>query len=77
MHARLVDVRCHSGYAADEEPRVVVLDERRLEVVAVERRWREPEARFFVVRIADGTRYVLRQAVTTGVWTMKSAAAPK
>ncbi len=65
-----IEVVCYSGYAADEEPRAVVVDGRGLEVVALERRWREPEARGFVVRLSDGTRCVLRQEVTTGLWTM-------
>jgi hypothetical protein len=43
-----------------------------LEVTIVERRWREPDARFFVVRTSDGARHVLRQDVTSGDWTMTS-----
>ena len=70
MDAQAVEVICYSGHVADEEPRAVVLDGRRLEVVAVERRWQEPEARFFVVRLADGARCGLRQEVTTRTWTM-------
>jgi hypothetical protein len=70
MDPRPVEVICYSGYTADEEPRAVVVDGRRLEVVAVERRWREPEGRCFVVRFSDGTRCLVRQEVTSGAWTM-------
>jgi hypothetical protein len=70
MAAKPVEVICYSGYAADEEPRAVVADGCRSEVVALERRWREPELRGFVVRMADGTRGVLRQSVATGAWKM-------
>ena len=70
MEPSAVEVLCYSGYAADEAPRAVVVDGRRSEVVRVERRWREPDARFFVVHLADGTRYRLRQEVRTGAWTM-------
>lgn len=73
MAARTVEVICYSGYAADQEPRAVVVDGRRFEVVALERRWREPELRNFVVRMSDGTRCVLRQVVATGAWTMASS----
>jgi hypothetical protein len=73
MGPAAVEVLCYSGYAADEEPRAVVADGRRREVVAIERRWREPDARCFVVRLADETRCVLRQEVTTGAWTMAAA----
>jgi hypothetical protein len=70
MESRVVQVICYSGHAADVEPRAVVVDGRRLAVVAIERRWREPEARFFTVRLTDGTKSVLRQDVTSGDWTM-------
>jgi hypothetical protein len=63
---KLVEVLCHSGYAADEEPRAVVVDGSRSQVVRIERRWREPEARCFVVHRADGTRCLLRQETTSG-----------
>jgi hypothetical protein len=68
---RPVEVIGYSGYIADEEPRAVVVDGRRLEVARVERRWREPEARFFTVHLSDGTRCVLRQDASRGQWTMK------
>jgi hypothetical protein len=67
---QVVEVPCHSGYTADEEPRAVVIDGRGLEVVRIERRWREPDARCFVVHLADGARCELRAEVTTGAWTM-------
>ncbi len=72
MEARTVEVICYSGYVGDEEPRAVVLEGRRLAVAAVERRWRTPEARFFTVRLSDGSRGVLREDATSGKWTMKS-----
>ena len=72
MERRAVEVICYSGYAADEEPRAVVTSGRRLEVAVIERRWREPDARFFAVRTSDGARHVLRQDVTSGAWTMTS-----
>jgi hypothetical protein len=70
MDPRAVEVVCYSGHAADEEPRAVRFDGRRFEVVAIERRWREPDGRCFVVCLADGSRRLLRQDVTTHAWTM-------
>jgi hypothetical protein len=43
-----------------------------LEVAVIERRWREPDVHFFVVRTSDGARHVLRQEVMNGAWTMTS-----
>jgi hypothetical protein len=72
MEPQPVDVLCYSGYVGDEEPRAVVVEGRRLDVVAIDRRWREPEARGFVVRLSDGSKHVLRQEVSGGRWTLES-----
>lgn len=72
MEPRPAEVICYCGYTADEEPRAVVKSGRRLEVTVIERRWREPDARFFVVRTSDGARHVLWQEVTSSAWTMTS-----
>ena len=77
MDVKAVEVICHSGYVADEEPRAIVVDGRRLEVVAIERRWLEPEARCFMVRLGDGARCVLRQEVTASAWTIVRAKRPQ
>ena len=71
MESKAVEVLCYSGYVADEEPRAIVLDGRRLGITAVERRWREPDARLFAVRLADQTTCILRQDVVSGVWMMR------
>ena len=76
METMTVEVICYGGHAAEVEPRALVVDGRRLEVVRIERRWQEPESRGFVVRLAGGERCVLRQDVTSSTWTMERAKGP-
>jgi hypothetical protein len=56
-----VEVIAYAGYRGDQEPRAVVLDGRRLRVHRIERRWRDPEADGFQVRLEDGRRLELRR----------------
>lgn len=55
-----VEVTAYSGYRADQEPRSVVLEGRRLRVEAIEGRWREPLGDRFDVRLENGARLRLR-----------------
>lgn len=56
---RPVRVECYSGYQYAQEPRAVERPEGRAEVVAVLRRWREPQGSLFRVRLSDGTETTL------------------
>lgn len=53
-------VLAYSGYRGEQEPRALVTGRRRLEVTAIDERWREPEASYFRVRTEDGGRHLLR-----------------
>lgn len=72
-----VRVECYAGARADEEPRAVHLSEgggegaavRRL-VLAVERRWIEPDAAFFRVRLEGGRGCLLRHDRRTDAWEL-------
>ncbi len=65
-----VRVECYAGYRADQEPRAFIRDEVRLTVVAIERRWREPDGERFVVRADDGRRYTLRHDRSCDQWDL-------
>jgi len=74
-----VTVSCYAGYRGEETPRrfTVETDEpgsahREIEVVAVERRWREPRWRAFRVRGDDGRSYELRLEVESGRWEARA-----
>src|SRR5437879_10837795 len=61
MRERFVGVETYSGFKADERPLRLHLNDRTLQVVAVEDRWYSPGETFFRVVVAGGDRYVLRQ----------------
>lgn len=65
-----VRVECYAGYQGDQEPRALVVDGERLEVVAIAARWREPDADFFRVRAKDGHTYVLRHCRADDSWEL-------
>ena len=65
-----VEVECYAGYRGEETPRRFTLAGRRVGVVAVEARSREPRWRVFRVRGDDGREHRLRQAVDSGQWEL-------
>lgn len=65
-----LQVECHAGYRADEEPRRFRLGERAVEVVEVLDRWLDPAHRYFKVRGDDSAIYILRQDTPSGRWEL-------
>ena len=63
-----VRVECHAGFRADEEPRALEIDGRRLRVLGIARRWQDVGARYFQIRAEDGHRYLLRHDEQTDEW---------
>ena len=66
-------VECHAGHRAEEEPRRLVLDDRRVEVVAILDRWLAPDHRYFKVRGDDGAEYRLRHLTDSDTWEVRPA----
>ena len=52
------EVVAYSGYQGEQEPRALIIDGTRQEVVAVEDRWYVPGARYFRVRTEGGSHLV-------------------
>jgi hypothetical protein len=65
-----VSVECYAGSRADETPRVVVIGDRRIEIVEVVDRWLAPDHRYFKLRGDDGDVYVVRHDVETDRWEL-------
>jgi hypothetical protein len=65
-----IRVECYSGYKADESPRRLHLEERTVEISAVEDRWYSPGATYFRVLVEGGDRYVLRHQEAQDVWSL-------
>lgn len=52
-------VECHSGYEYAERPLAIHWEGERLEIEAIEERWRIPGGKCFRVRVRDGRRFEL------------------
>ena len=69
-----IQVDCHAGYRGDEEPRVFLVDDRRVGIVRVESRWLTPTHRYFEVEGDDGSHYTLRHHMLLDVWELEKTA---
>ncbi len=65
-----IRVECYAGHRGEETPRALAFDGRRVEIVEVLDRWLAPDHRYFKVAGGDGARYILRQDVATGRWSV-------
>jgi hypothetical protein len=65
-----ITVECYAGYRGEQTPRVLVLDDRRVAVVEVLDQWLAPDHRYFKVRTEDDSKYIVRQDVASGEWTI-------
>ena len=75
MRLTPIQVECYSGAKADETPRRLRWEERRIEVDEVLDRWHQlesrpewPRADYFKVRGADGREYLLKHDLESYEW---------
>jgi len=66
-----IEVKCYSGFKADERPLRFVLNGREYDVREVEDRWYSPEATYFRVVASDRNRYVLRHDEAADAWSLE------
>ncbi|MEM7243941.1 MAG: hypothetical protein AAF533_01285 [Acidobacteriota bacterium] len=70
----MLEVECHSGHRGDEEPRLVVLDGKRLAAEVIDRWYHgapgceEGTRRIFKLRLEDGRELFIEQETGSGVW---------
>jgi hypothetical protein len=65
-----IQVECHAGYRAEQEPRAFTIGDHRLEVIAICDRWMGPDYRYFKVTASDGDTYVLRHDERADEWAL-------
>lgn len=65
-------VTAYSGYQAEQEPRSLIVEGQRLDVVGIEDRWYDPLASYFKVRANDGRTYLLRYDLDDLGWSLVS-----
>ena len=72
-----VHVFAYSGASGEEEPRAIDVGGRRLAVLRISSRWREPEGRFFRVLCEDGeVRLLLCREPDLSWWLVTDATDP-
>jgi hypothetical protein len=67
---RPIRVETYSGMKADEEPRALWVEGRRLRVLGIADRWYDPAAAYFKVRAEDGSLYLLRHDSRRDAWQL-------
>ena len=65
-----IHVECYAGHRGEQTPHVIVLGERRVEIVEVLDQWLAPDHRYFKLRADDGHTYIVRQDVESQAWEM-------
>ena len=65
-----LQVQCHAGYRADEEPLRFRLGGRAVGVAEILDRWLDPAYRYFKVRAGDGAVYILRHDTVADRWEL-------
>ena len=65
-----VRVECYAGHRGEETPRVIVIDDRRINVVEILDRWLAPDHRYFKLKGDDGDVYIVRHDPARLLWEL-------
>jgi len=63
-----IKVDCYAGYRAEETPRIIWFESRKIEVRKVLDRWLDPDHRYFKILGDDEGIYIIRHDMNTGIW---------
>lgn len=65
-----VDVKCYAGYRGEETPRMLVMGNRKIGVLAILDRWLAPEHRYFKIKGDDQGTYIIRHDLMSWKWEL-------
>lgn len=68
--ATKIEVIAYCGYRGEQEPRAVILEGERLDVLGITDQWLDPQARYFKVHTSDGHLHLLRCDLESSSWTL-------
>jgi len=68
---KAVEVISHSGYKADESPRLLKIGDTLLPIAQIEDRWYSPGETFLRVLTETGDRYLIRHVEAQDTWTLE------
>lgn len=63
-------VIAYAGYQGEQEPRALVVDGEQFEVIGIDDRWHDPDARYFKVAASDGRMYLVRCDAQDLTWSL-------
>ncbi len=66
----VIDVRCYSGYKANERPESFSFKDRVYKVVEIIDRWYGQDYAYFKLKADDGNLYILRYSVKMDRWEL-------
>ncbi len=64
------NVIAYAGYQGEQEPRVIVVEGERFDVIGIDDRWHDPAATYFKVAAADGRVYLVRRDAEDASWSL-------
>ena len=67
----VINVKCYSGYKADEKPLSFILDGKKLLIAKIINQWRSPGFNYFKVLADDGKTYLLKNYYQEGEWALE------
>ena len=59
-----------AGDKGEQEPRTLVVDGERLEVLGIDDRWHDPDALYFRVLASNGCKYLVRCDAKDSSWSL-------
>lgn len=65
-----VRVESYAGSRAEEYPLRFYMDDRKIEIISIEKRWFTPECNHFQVKGDDGYRYELQYNTALDIWNL-------
>ena len=65
-----ITVTCYAGYRGEQEPRVLELGGKRVEVTSIQDRWLSPDHRYFKITGGDDCLYIVRHDSNTQIWEL-------
>ena len=65
-----ITVECYAGHRGEQTPRTLILGGSRLDVTNVIDAWLAPDHRYFKLRGADGSTYLVRHDERSDTWEL-------
>ncbi len=67
-----IEVECYAGYRGEATPRRIRLGDRYLEVTEIVDCWLAPDHRYFKLKTADDSIWIIRHDTMEAVWELTS-----